>query len=320
MGTYKVIQDIEADDKLIGWMTPRQAIYATIVAISVAIGFLFVTRGAWWAAIPLLPHTILFAVLAGPFMHDQPAEVWLLAKIQFFLKPRKRVWDQSGISELVTITVPKKIERVLTDGLSQNEVRSRLEVLANVIDSRGWSTKHISTNPYGQPSFAAASSDRLIDVQQLPKEVPAIDVTDQEDVLDERMNPTAQNLDRMINQSTEAHRAAVLASMQPHHKPTAKEPADTPSWFVPPTGANKPASSVKKSPGVIKSRATVKKTTHAGLRTLKTTEENTAPTANPVVQQLASNDDLNVATIARQANKATGQGKMGDNEVVISLH
>jgi len=26
MATYKVIQDIEAEDKLIGWMTPRQTI------------------------------------------------------------------------------------------------------------------------------------------------------------------------------------------------------------------------------------------------------------------------------------------------------
>lgn len=318
MSTYKVIQDIEADDKLIGWMSPRQAIYATIVVISGFIGFLLITKGAWWATIPLLPHTILFAVLAGPFVHDQPVETWLLARIQFFLKPRKRVWDQSGISELVTITVPKKVERVLTDGLSQTEVRSRLQVLANVIDSRGWSTKNININPYGQPSYAAVSSDRLIDVHQLPREVPAIDVTDQEDVLDERMNPTAQNLDRMIGQSTQAHRAAVMASMQPHSKSAAKQPANTPAWFVPPSGTDAPAAKPRKSTAI--KGHTGKKVAHKGLRTLKTTQENPAPAPNPVVQQLAGNDDLNVATIARQANKATSQGEMGDNEVVISLH
>ncbi len=301
MGTYKVIQDIEADDKLIGWMTPRQAIYATIVVISGAIGFLFITKGAWWAAIPLLPHMILFAVLAGPFMHDQPAEVWLLAKIQFFLKPRKRIWDQSGISELVTITVPKKIERILTDGLSQTEVKSRLQVLANVIDSRGWSTKNIATNPYGPTGYAFANSDRLVDTSQLPQQVPAIDVTDQEDILDEQMNPTAQHLQQMIAQSSQAHREQVIKTMHhPIKKPTKKdEPAQ--QWFAndsnTTTGTTKPTATKHRQPATTP-----------------------AQPINPVVQQLANNDDLNIATIARQANKATGQSELGNNEVVISLH
>ena len=147
MATYKVIQDIEAEDKLIGWMSPRQTIYAAIVVVSLGIGFVLVTKAAWWLAIPLIPHTLLFTVLAGPFGGDQPTELWLLAKIQFALKPRKRIWNQSGISEMVTITVPKKIEKHLTDGLSQTEVKSRLKALATTIDSRGWAVKNININP-----------------------------------------------------------------------------------------------------------------------------------------------------------------------------
>lgn len=41
-------------------------------------------------------------------------------------------------------------------------------------------------------------------------------------------------------------------------------------------------------------------------------------TPNPAILELANNDDLNVATIARQANKANGK-KPDDGEVVISL-
>ena len=69
---------------------------------------------------------IFFGALAAPIGKDQPTEVWLLARIRFFLKPRQRLWNQDGMSQLVTVTAPKKEERVLTDGLSQTEVRSRL--------------------------------------------------------------------------------------------------------------------------------------------------------------------------------------------------
>jgi hypothetical protein len=40
---------------------------------------------------------------------------------------------------------------------------------------------------------------------------------------------------------------------------------------------------------------------------------------NPAILELANNDDLNVATIARQASKAS-KGELSEDEVVISLH
>jgi hypothetical protein len=43
------------------------------------------------------------------------------------------------------------------------------------------------------------------------------------------------------------------------------------------------------------------------------------PQRDPAILELANNDDLNVATIARQANKAKGKKEPPD-EVVISLH
>jgi hypothetical protein len=43
----------------------------------------------------------------------------------------------------------------------------------------------------------------------------------------------------------------------------------------------------------------------------------TAP-VNPAIINLANNDDLNIETLARQANKK--QDTLDDGEVVISLH
>ena len=214
MATYKVIQDIEAEDKLIGPFGIRQFIYLIIIAVTLFIGFKLSTV-AWFLVLPLLPHTIFFAMLALPFGGEQPTETWLLAKIRFAMKPRIRVWDQDGVKELVTITAPKKIEKPLTKNMTEGEVRSRLEALANTIDSRGWAIKNVNVNVFSQPAFAGAGggSDRLIDLGSVAQQTPA-DVTATDDMLDEQNNPTAQNLERMISASSKAHRDKVVANMK----------------------------------------------------------------------------------------------------------
>lgn len=362
MATYKVIQDIEAEDKLIGWMTPRQTIYAAIVVISGFIGFLFITHNVWWLSLILLPHMILFSVLAGPFMHDQPSEVWLLAKIQFSLKPRRRIWDQTGLKELVTITVPKKIERRLTDGLSQTEVKSRLSALANTIDSRGWAVKNVNVNLYAQPAYATAGSDRLLDTSTMPQDVPTFEITAQDDILDERSNPIAQHLDQMIAQSTQTHRQQLLQNM---HDPQIQkqvmnkaQPADY--WFLNATagqqaptqpgyatfnqnqtvapGSTSVPTPVAPGPPEEVQEALLEKIheekkrpnpSNNHLRTIKPMSEQkkeraehkkhskqeARPAPSPVVQQLAQDNNLSVATIAKQAKKDSSS----DGEVVISL-
>src|SRR6185436_5119251 len=141
MATYKVLQDIEAEDKLLGPLTLKQFIFAAVACILLFIQFKIVTTGGPAAIkavflIVFFVPTLVFGFMAAPIGREQPNEIWLLARLRFMFKPRKRIWDQNGINDLVTITAPKKIERHLTNGLSQNEVESRLEALANTLDSR----------------------------------------------------------------------------------------------------------------------------------------------------------------------------------------
>src|ERR1051325_10816577 len=107
MAVYKVIQDIEAEDKLLGPLTLKGFIYALIAGALAFINFrlllapeLGVVR--WVLILVFLFPMLLFGVLASPLGREQPTEVWLLARVRFFLKPRRRIWDQSGISQLVT--------------------------------------------------------------------------------------------------------------------------------------------------------------------------------------------------------------------------
>jgi hypothetical protein len=113
MAVYKVIQDVEAEDKLLGPLSFKGFIYAIITGVLAFINFrlILIASPVKWAFIAILAGPMfLFAVLASPLGRDQPTEVWLLSRIRYFLKPRGRVWDQEGIEELVTITAPKRIE------------------------------------------------------------------------------------------------------------------------------------------------------------------------------------------------------------------
>lgn len=374
MATYKVIQDIEAEDKILGPFTFRQFVYGLISGFSIFICYVCVIKGLGFLLILFLPPALFTGFFAIPFGKDQSTEVWALAKIRFFVKPRRRIWDQSGIKELVTITAPKKVERLLTNGLDETEVKSRLEALANTIDSRGWAIKNVNVNMFSQPNplmEAATDSDRLIDLNSMPKEVPSYDIQASDDMLDEVSNPIAHQFQTMIDQSTASHRRQLVDELngirEEEHTKQGEQPADY--WFLhqatPPPGLPKeqtvfPAAPVVR-PGASNAtstndvqatadeRAVIQKAkevndqrhiSYAHLKTIQplgstptpapaaaapaptTTDTNDAaqsvtPAHNPAILSLASNNDLNVSTIAREAHKANGHD--GSDEVVISL-
>ncbi|MGH7193938.1 MAG: PrgI family protein, partial [Candidatus Saccharimonadales bacterium] len=102
MATYKLIQDIEAEDHILGPLTLRQFIFAMLAAFCLYICFIAVTKHFPVLLAIFLPPALFFTFFAFPWGRDQPTEVWALAKLRFFFKPRKRIWNQSGLKELVT--------------------------------------------------------------------------------------------------------------------------------------------------------------------------------------------------------------------------
>jgi hypothetical protein len=136
MSTYKVPQNVEAEDKLLGPFTFRQFIYLLVVA-----GLLFV---AWllFAIFPLLaiiplPFAFIFAILALPLKKDQPMETYLAALVQFYLKPRKLIWKAGQPESTILITAPKIAEVARTKDISADEATHRLSFLADLVDSGG---------------------------------------------------------------------------------------------------------------------------------------------------------------------------------------
>jgi hypothetical protein len=220
MAVYKVIQDIEAEDKLLGPLTFKGLVYAIMAAALAFINFKLLLSPIgpmkWLFILLFAMPMVLFGVLASPLGRDQPTEVWLLSRIRFFTKPRKRIWNQMGITNLVTITVPKKIERQLTKGLSQTEVKSRLQALASTLDSRGWAVKHVSVNLNNYAGYFQnqTDSDRLVGTENVLQEVPIADVHASDDILDEQNNPTAQKFETLIEQAENHRRQQIINAVK----------------------------------------------------------------------------------------------------------
>lgn len=255
MATYKVIQDIEAEDKLLGPLSLRQFIYAIICIGMLFMCYLLVSRagtiGLLFTPFFLAPAAF-FGFLAFPFSREQSTELWALARMNFLFNPRKRIWNQSGVRELVTVTAPQKVERHYSNGLTQTEVKSRLEALAQTLDSRGWAVKNAG-QPYVNP--LDANPDRLLDATAVPQEV-ANEVY--ADAFDPSTGGVGQHFDEMLRASGEQKRAELIKQMQAPAAPEPQQPA-TPAappqdfWFMnqPQPPADTPADNVMFSTQVI---------------------------------------------------------------------
>jgi len=327
MSVYKVIQDIEAEDKLLGPLGLRQFIYAAIAISTGFVAFRLILV-KWFLGLPLIPFTAVFGILAFPFGKDQPTEIWLLAKVRFFLKPHRRIWDQSGMKHLVTITAPPKIERHLTKDLTQAQVQSRLKALSSTLDSRGWAVKNVNVNLNSQPDYYATASDRLISPAQLPQEVPTVggDIAASDDILDEQNNPVASQVDQMINASSQEHREQLLEQIKQRAAPGGQQTDG--QWFM--NEADVSATLKAKKESVKPVNGNVVQPLDAKHQ-IKTTKKAAKPDAGQakaemtdtsgtdiLKRELAFNDDLDVATLSRQVNKADQPPE--DGEVVIPLH
>ena len=168
MAHYKVPQDVEAEDKLLGPFTFRQFIYLLIAAAGIA--------GAWGlfqlfpllALIPL-PFVFFFGVLALPLKKDQPMETYLAAIISFYFKPNRRIWTAGQRESTIKIIAPKKAEKSRTRNLTEEEASHRLSFLASIIDTEGYAIRGDSS----MKDEYAAEADTIEDV--LDADNPVID-------------------------------------------------------------------------------------------------------------------------------------------------
>lgn len=144
MGSYKVPQDVEAEDKLLGPFSFRQFLFLLVAAGLCAAAFgLYRVGGivALFAIVPIPPAFVL-VILALPLRKEQTMTQYLSSVLKFHLNPKVRVWQADGIQHDIAIEAPRTTdERSRVRNIGRGEASKRLSFLANIVDSEGRAVK-----------------------------------------------------------------------------------------------------------------------------------------------------------------------------------
>ena len=207
MAQYKVPQDVEAEDKLLGPFTFRQFVYLMIAGLLIAAGVFLVLHNMAILLIIIAPPVIFLLVLALPIKKDQPMETYLSAVISYYLKPHTRIWEPGEPESTIVITAPKQTDEIRTKELDQDEAMHRLSFLADIVDTEGYAIKDSSNSSFRADVIAETNNTTdMFDENTLSN-----------DTISQTLQTNTTNLhEEMVNQM----RAAIDRSNQPFAAPT----------------------------------------------------------------------------------------------------
>lgn len=298
MAVYKVPQDVEADDKLLGPFSFRQFIYLIVVAMAIGIGFIL-SKIFIGLAVLVLPVIIFFGALALPLKKDQPMEAYLGALVSFyFLKPRKRIWQPDGLNSLVEITAPKTVEPERIKDISEEEARERLSYLSDIVESRGWSVRGVGVPTQG---VATVQDDTISSAYD-------------NDMLDDT-NVEAQRFDQMLDNRDQQDMSTLRNNFQ--QQMSAPPPQEVPQLQY------NPYPPIRQSVVQPQSQQyqTVVTPQVAAAPVAQPVETTSVNTVTPDIIKLANESDgISVASVAEQAHRMEQEHGLPDGEVEISLH
>lgn len=304
MASYKVPQDVEADDKLLGPFSFRQFVYLMIVfgLVMLAVGLFQIFP--LLAAIPI-PFALFFAALALPLKKDQPMETYLAALLSYHTKPRTRYWMPGQSESTILITAPKKVEVSRVRNISEEEAGHRLSFLAEIVDSEGHAIKDANT-PMRDEFYAEAYN-----------------VTDMFDAY------KGNRLDNLIDQEQVAHRNEVIEQMrnaiaESEYNPDL-HPASSSFVEIPGQRTLQPISSNISRPATVDANGLP--TTVSGLTSPAVVQPTISPIADSYGPTLGQVSDAatysapepvpNLENAAEQSDRIRREN---DSEVYVSLH
>jgi len=185
---YKVPQNIDLEDKIVGPFTLRQFVYL-LVAGSIIYG--------WWSYLSSNyvegTYTITFLLVALPVgmlggalalvkINDRPFEVFLLNLLKFIASPKQRMWKEGFKSEPVIIVdkaEAPKAEKVAKDTGSLDDLAKSLEDQNEKLKAEEPPQTKIRKNPVSQTknplklSVTDVEGAAKAQIQAQRKDVPA---------------------------------------------------------------------------------------------------------------------------------------------------
>lgn len=286
MATYKVPQDVEAEDRLLGPFTFRQFIYLLIAAIAGALAAALFQIFPLLAILPL-PVIIFFLILALPLKKDQPMETYLAAIVSFYMKPNKRFWRPGQGETTIQITAPKIVEKSRTRDISEEEASHRLSFLSNLVDSEGYAIRGNHNGNFTENFIA--------------------DTEDVNDFMDDSQN---QNLINLMQKEKVARHAEIINQMKAaiNNTENAMGPATISSHQA--TLGSNPFTQNQSTPNqptpnpFTQNQTTPNQTTPIpSIQNANTLANRNQSILNSNYQNLANNQNFSINTISKEANR-----------------
>lgn len=325
MAQYKVPQDVEADDKLLGPFSFRQFVYLLIAGILVALGVALFQIFPLLAIIPL-PPVLLLVALALPLKKDQPMETYLAAVVSYYTKPRIRTWMSGQKESTITITAPKIVD---SDSKARNitseEATHRLSFLADIVDTGGYAIKGIGTRVNAELVAEATAAHDMFESNNFTNIENAIE-RDNNQRHSEVVQEMKQEIARAENIATAGgvmrgdEEFGNMGTTDKNH--VSNYDAMTNGNFDygtqrPNFGAQPVDNGLRVDGPNFMSPAVVKPTLPISEKNEKTTDKVKTKVTNPSIMELANNTEYSVATIEKEANRIK---ERDEGEVFISLH
>ncbi len=229
MGEYKVPQNVETEDKILGPLSVKQFIY---VIIALMWGFLMWRIFSFSIIVALIfafPVTGFFLLLGFGSREGVPFEDYMVAFFRFLVVPRTRTWIKDDKKEVIVKDVEKPKENLEKD---QSVSVGQLKQLASIIDTRG-NFKDPSVQLHEGDNEASIYAKRIIGPQQVGTEESSnntIDtahrlITPKDDVLDET-SQRANTVEKLLQNAKEDSRQnAATQVRQALRKPNNSQPS-----------------------------------------------------------------------------------------------
>jgi len=131
---FKVPQNIDMEDKIVGPLTLIQFLYLLGGGLIVYILFQSLGSNIALFVILALPIGIVSVGLAFIKIQDQPLSHFIKAGIYYFSNPKVRFWKKEGFAPSILINPPKSVQKEGYVAPKKVE-KSDLEKLAHVLDT-----------------------------------------------------------------------------------------------------------------------------------------------------------------------------------------
>ena len=291
MATYKVPQDVEAEDRLLGPFTFRQFVYLLIAAIAGALAAALFQIFPLLAILPL-PVVIFFLILALPLKKDQPMETYLAAIVSFYMKPNKRFWRPGQGETTIQITAPKIVEKSRTRDISEEEASHRLSFLSNLVDSEGYAIRGNHNGNFTE-NFIADTED-VNDFMDDSQNQNLINLMQKEKIA--RHAEIINQMKAAINNTENAMGPATISS----HQATLGSNPFTQNQTTPNQSTPNPFIQNQTTPNQSAPNPFVQNQTVQNANTLANRNQSIL---NSNYQNLANNQNFSINTISKEANR-----------------